>query len=222
MDALKNFTEKDMLEQMVILEEIKETGQKEAIPEMFELLAGKKCDQATHEMLYHTLFELMEGEEEAIKTGISHPSFRVKLLSIRRCRKSGLTSVVPLLIETLQTTTDTEITGEIIMALGSFKDPALINTLRPFLFHPEPSIVSWTMEALAGLEDDLIKEIMMDLIKDDEKLTDQDKECNLSTILAVQYLAKTNDPTCRDFLLANREHPDRAFRKAVKKALESL
>ncbi len=221
MDALKNFVEKDMIEQMVILESLKDSREKEAIGELFELLAQKKCDQATHEMIYHTLYDLMENDAAAIINGIQHHSYRVQLLSIRRCRKSQLVSVIPELIDALRQSSNTEITGEIIMTLGSYKDPKIIDILCPYLFYNDPGIVSCTMEALVGMENEEVREILIDLIKGDEYLEDPDQECSLTTILSVEHLGKIKDKRSIDFLAAHQNHPDPLFHKAVMKELEN-
>ena len=220
MDALQGFTEKEMLEQMVILDDLKEGGKKEAIPALFELLAAKKCEQATHEMIYHTLFSLMKDEEGWIRAGIRHPSYRIQLLSIRRAMKSQTSSAIPELSELLRTSPDTEVIGAIIMALGSFKDPALIDILCPYLFHPDPTILSWAMEALTGIENADVREILFDLIKSDENLDVPDRQCNLTTMLAVEHLGRINDEASRNFLLAHSDHPHPALRKAIAKALQ--
>jgi hypothetical protein len=147
-DALNNFAAKDMMEQMVILDEIKNSDQKEAIDELFELLAKKKCDQATHEMIYHTLFDLMNNDADAIIRGIKHPSFRIQLLSIRRSRNSQIASIIPELTNALTNNADLEIIGEIIMTLGSYKDnAALLDTLCPYLFTQTPAYyhVPWKL-----------------------------------------------------------------------------
>ncbi|MFH1217796.1 MAG: HEAT repeat domain-containing protein [Pseudomonadota bacterium] len=219
MKELEDFIQKDMMEQIALLDGIKEKGQKEAIPQLLQLLAEKKCEQATHEMIYHTLFSLMEGDTAAIKAGIRHPSHRVQLLSIRRCRKSHLAEAKDELIQTLRESSDTEMTGEIIMTLGSFKDPALIDTLCSFLFHPDPTILSWTMEALTGIETDEIRDILIDLIKGDENLELHNKDCALSTILAVEHLGRIQDRESRNFLLSLENHPNPHLRKAVAKEL---
>jgi HEAT repeat protein len=219
MAVLINFNEKDMVEQMAILDDIQAAGQHEAIPELFDLLAAKKCEQATHEMIYHTLFSLMKNDAASIRAGILHPSYRVKLLSIRRCRKSGAVAAAPELIQVLRASNDMEVTGEIIMTLGSFKDPALIDILCPYLFHPDPTVLSWTMAALSGIENEEIRGILQDLISSDENLDFPDRKCNLSTMLAVEHLGKLNDDASRSFLLSHRDHPHPLLRKAVAKAL---
>jgi HEAT repeat protein len=222
MGVLERFTEKDMLEQMAILEDIKEAGKKELLPELFDLLAEKKCEQATHEMIYHTLSSLMQGDEEKIKEGIRHSSYRVQLLSIRCCRKAVTVSAMPELIELLSESDNTEVIGEIIMTLGTFKDPTLIDILCPYLFHPDPTILSWTMEALTGMENEEVRDILIDLINSDENLDSPEKECNLTTIMAVEHLGRMHDEKSMNFLHSHSNHPDPVFRKAIDKALHLL
>ncbi|MFZ5764972.1 MAG: HEAT repeat domain-containing protein [Thermodesulfobacteriota bacterium] len=220
MNDLDNFTAKDMIEQMALLDDIAEKQRKEVVPELMRLLAEKKCEQATHEMIYHTLFSLMEDDAALIKAGIRHPSYRVQLLSIRRCRKSRLTSARDDLIEILRASSDNEVIGEIIMTLGSFHDPALIDTLCPYLFHPDPTVLSCTMTALTGIENEEIREILIDLINGDDNLASTDRECSLPTVLAVEHLARMEDPRSRTFLESLRHHPNHHLQKAIARELD--
>ncbi len=222
MESLHNFEEKDMLEQIAILDDIKESGAKGAIPALFEIYAEKKCDQATHEMVYHTLFAIMDNDVDAIRAGLRHQSYRIQLLSIRRSRKSKLRAVIPDLQEALRTCTGPEVLGEIIMTLGSFEDPALTDTLCPFLFSTDPTVLVLAMEALMGIKSHEIQEILIDLIQGDDNLNNPEAGCDLATILAVEHLAKINDEKGRNFLLSHQDHPDKEFQKAVAKALQEL
>ncbi len=214
-----NFEKLDMIEQMTILEEIKETKDKQAIAPLIELYAAKKCDQATHEMLYHTIFSLMKGEAEALTAGLRHPAQRVKLLSIRRAKKPPVAEILPELLDLLSSDQDPEVLEETIRALGQYKDPSLLEELIPFLFHDNEALIAAAMSALVATGNEEVCAILIDLINGDENLDDPDKECHISTILAVKYLGRWPDHSAGEFLQSKLDHPDDAFRHAVEAAL---
>ena len=64
MDLLKDFAQKDMIEQIICLDEIKESRLVEAIPGLWNLYANPLGDQAVDEMVYHTIFDLLAGREQ--------------------------------------------------------------------------------------------------------------------------------------------------------------
>jgi HEAT repeat protein len=219
MDTLKDFDKRDMIEQMMILDEIKETKNKSAIPALLEMFAAKKCDQATHEMLYHTLFDLMIGDADALAMGLRHPAQRVKLLSIRRAKKPAVPAIIPRLMELLYRDQEPQILEETLRTLAAYNNENLLEELIPFLFHDNEVIIAAAMNALISTGNEEVGAILMDIINGDENLADPDKECQISTILAVKHLGNWPDEMAKEFLQAKVNHPDPAFRKAVAAAL---
>ncbi len=220
MDPLKDFEKLDMIEQMTILDDIKETKNKQAIPTLLELFAAKKCDQATYEMLYHTLFELLEGNTEALTLGLRQPEVWVKLLCIRRAKKPRVDAILPMLLKLLRRDQDPQILEETIRTLAVYNNNDLLEELIPFLFHVNELIIAAAMNALIATGNEEVGAILLDIINGDENLNDPTKECNISTILAVKHLGNWPDDMAREFLQSKIDHPDPAFRQAIETALK--
>ena len=220
MNDLKNFDKLDMVEQMMILDNIKETEDKQAIPGLMEMYGAKKCDQATHEMLYHTLFALLEGDAEALTAGLQHPEERVKLLAVRRAKKPPLEAILPMLLQLLSRDQEPQILEETIRTLAAYDSDDLLEELIPFLFHDNEVIIAAAMNALVATGNEEVGAILMDIVNGDENLADPERECQISTILAVKHLGKWPDEMTREFLESKRNHPDAAFCQAVEAALE--
>ncbi|MCK5438250.1 MAG: hypothetical protein KAI90_09550, partial [Desulfobulbaceae bacterium] len=71
MSNLSDFLNKDMIEQITILDEIKEAGQTDVIPELSDLLANPTGDLAVDEMIYHTMFDMLDGQDDRIIAGLN-------------------------------------------------------------------------------------------------------------------------------------------------------
>ncbi len=222
MADLKDFDKLDMIEQMTILDEIKETKDKSTIPDLLEIYALKKCDQATHEMLYHTLFDLMAGDAEAMTVGLRHPARRVKILAVRRAKKPPVTVILPLLLELLQRDQEPQILEETLRTLAVYDNENLLEKLIPFLFHENEIIIAAAMNALISTGNEEVGAIFIDIINGDENLNNPDKECHISTILAVKHLGRWPDDMAKEFLKAKLNHPNTTFHQAVETALARL
>ncbi|MFA6498151.1 MAG: hypothetical protein WCV64_02315, partial [Desulfurivibrionaceae bacterium] len=153
MDLLKDFAQKDMIEQIICLDEIKESRLVEAIPALLNLYANPLGDQAVDEMVYHTLFDLLTGREQEIIAGLGHESEAVRLLCIRRAADGGSVELKDALVKLLGSASANEQISEIIRALISYKDAGLTEILLPYLKHEDYSVVAWAMRGLAGMHD---------------------------------------------------------------------
>jgi hypothetical protein len=148
MDLLKDFAQKDMIEQIVCLDEIKESKVVDAIPGLWNLYANPLGDQAVDEMIYHTLFELLAGREQEIVAGLEHDSAAVRLMCIRRAADGGSSVLKDALVKLLGSAPANELVAEVIRALGSYKDAGLTDILLPYLKHEDYSVVAWAMRDL--------------------------------------------------------------------------
>lgn len=222
MDALKDFTQKDMIEQITILDEIKEAGQVEALPWLLELHASPLGDQAVDEMVYHTVFDLLAGQEKEIVAGLRHASEAVRLLCIRRAGFDVADAVKPALIDLLGSRDDPEIVGELIRALGSFRDSGLVDLFLPYLQHEDYTVAAWAMWALAGIGGPEVRDVLMDLVEKSDALKPGAGECDLRIALAVENLAKFLDEKNIKFLISHIHNPNPSFRRVVISTLISM
>ncbi|MDA8163596.1 MAG: HEAT repeat domain-containing protein [Desulfobacteraceae bacterium] len=219
METLKDFAGKDMIEQIMLLEEIKESGRREAVPALVALYAEPLADQAVDEMVYHTLFDLLAADEEQTIAALGHQSPRVRLLAVRRAGESGFRGALPVLLEILPAA-ESEVLAETIRALARFRDPAVVDALLPFLRHPDYAVCAWAMRALAGFPEPRVGQALKELITTDPGLSQG--ECDLRLALAVETLAAFRDEETAGFLAGQIHHSCPAFRKEVVGALAAM
>ncbi|MCK5544594.1 MAG: HEAT repeat domain-containing protein [Desulfobulbaceae bacterium] len=223
MGALNDFAQKNMIEQITILDEIKGAGQTDVIPELSDLLAHPLGDSAVDEMVYHTLFDMLDGQDDQIVAGLNHKSDKVRLLCIRRAGENAPSSALPVLLDMLEADKDDEdLLGEIIRALGNFKDSALVDKLMPFLESENATVAAWTMQSLLELDGPRVLSSLKNLITERDDDLRKSGGCDLSTASAIQNIAAFTDEDTTTFLVSRIHHPNPMFRKCVLSALTSM
>ncbi|MDH4320787.1 MAG: response regulator [Desulfobulbaceae bacterium] len=216
------FTQKDMIEQIMLLDEIKEKRQAEAIPALFDLYATPAADSAVDEMVYHTLFELLVGREKEILAGLGHASRRVRLLCVRQAGESASTGAKPVLLAMLKEEQDPEMAGEMIRSLGRFRTADLIGALLPYLKHDDYSVVAWTMQALVGIGGEAARDALREVVATGAATLGAKEICELTTALAVENLAHLADEQVITFLVGHIHHVNPSFRRVVINALVGI
>lgn len=215
MEILKDFASKDMIEQITILDEIKEAKMLEAITPLVDLHAKPLGDQAVDEMIYHCLFDLLAGQEDHIISGLHNSSEDVQLLCVRRAADGGSDALKEALVKLLASTENSDIIGEVIRALVSFKDPNLVDNLLPYLTYEDCTVAGWAMQGLAEMKLPKVRNALMDILRASDEVRDKSAGCELPTALAVENLARFNDPETIDFLVEFIHHSNPSFRRVV-------
>jgi len=215
MDALKDFAAKDMIEQISLLDELRQAGNREAVPALMELYANPLGDQAVDEMVYHTLFDLLAGEYELIKQGMAHPSNSVRLLCVRRAAEEVAPELKPALVDLLAETHSIELAGEIIRALSGYRDSTLADTLAPFLNHEDYTVVAWAIRALTSMGGEANRDLLVSLIEKSEDVREGATGCDLRVAMAIEALAGFPDQQTIDYLVGYIHHPNPSLRKVV-------
>ena len=222
MDALAGFSQKDMIEQIMILDEIKEQRQAEAIPALFDLYATPAADSAVDEMVYHTLFELLVGREKEILDGLGHAARRVRLLCIRQAGESASTGAKPVLLAMLKKEQDAELAGEMIRSLGRFRTADLIDELLPYLKHDDYSVVAWTMQAFVGIGGNPARDALQEMVAAGAASLGAKDICDLAIALAIENLAHLADEQVITFLVGHIHHANPSFRRVVINGLAGI
>lgn len=147
MDTLQNFKEKNMIEQIMILDEIREGDQVQDISVLFDIYSSPLPDKAVDEMVYHTLISLLQNEHGQILAGFDHAAQRVKLLCIKAAGEycvSGALDPLKVLLES--SSADIELLTEVVQALSRLDDPSLFDLLLPFMKHDDATIAGLAMK----------------------------------------------------------------------------
>ncbi|HIJ91313.1 MAG: response regulator [Desulfobulbaceae bacterium] len=222
MDLLKDFAQKDMIEQIICLDEIKESRLVEAIPALWDLYANPLGDQAVDEMVYHALFDLLAGREQEIIAGLGHASEAVRLMCIRRAADGGSSALKDALVKLLGSVNDNELISEIIRALNNYKDADLTEILLPYLKHEDYSVVAWAMRGLAGTHDLKVRDALMTMVSESREVQHVDAGCDLRTAMAVENIANFPDGITADFLIGFIHHANPSFRRVVISTLAGM
>ena len=222
MDLLKDFAQKDMIEQIVCLDEIKESRLVEAIPVLWNLYANPLGDQAVDEMVYHTLFDLLAGREQEIITGLGHASEAVRLMCVRRAADGGSPVLKDALVKLLASCSGNELVSEVIRALGSYKDAGLTDILLPYLKHEDYAVVAWAMRGLAGIHDLRFRDALMAMVAESREVHHVDAGCDLRIALALENIANFSDDATMAFLIGFIHHANPSFRRVVISTLADM
>ncbi len=223
MSNLSDFLNKDMIEQITILDGIKAAGQTDVIPELSDLLANPTGDPAVDEMIYHTMFDMLDGQDDRIIAGLNHESDKVRLLCIRRAGENAPASALQVLLNMLEANRDDDdLVGEIIRALGNYKDPALVDTLMPFLESGNATVAAWAMQSLMELDASKVLSALKNFITKRDDYLRKSGECDLQSASAIQNIAAFTDENSMAFLVSQIHHPNPTFRKCVLAAIASI
>lgn len=222
MDVLKDFSGKDMIEQIDLLEDINLRKLTSAAPALFDLYAGASLDKAVEQVVYHTLFSLLDDEAGLIEKGLMHPSSRIRLLAIRKVCEQPFRHAMPILCRLLSRETDPQLIGETIRALGRFDAPALVDTLLPYLEHDDYTVVGWALEILRGQKDSRIPAA---LLAQTAKHMDEARDgldCDLRLAMLVTALGGYAEKPVIDFLIPHIHHANPTLRRLVVSALAGM
>ncbi|MFA7383404.1 MAG: HEAT repeat domain-containing protein [Desulfurivibrionaceae bacterium] len=211
-----------MIEQIVCLDEIKEAGMVDAIPDLWDLYTNPLADQAVNEMVYHTLFDLLAGREQEIIAGLTHAEEGVRILCVRRAADGGSSTLQDALVKLLGSVTANELIAEIIRALASYKDAGLTEILLPYLSHEDYSVLAWAMHSLVEIHDLRVRDALMAMVSGSREVRNADAGCDLPTALAVENLAKFPDETTFSFLVGFVHHANPSFRRVVISTLAKM
>jgi len=222
MDLLKDFAQKDMIEQIICLDEIKESKLTEAIPDLWNLYVNPLGDQAVDEMVYHTLFDLLADQEPEIIAGLEHDSEAVRLVCVRRAVDGGSSALKDALVKLLGSGPGNELLSETIRALASYEDAGLTDVLMPYLKHEDYSVVAWAMRGLIGIQDPRVRDLLMSMVAESREVHSADAGCDLRTALAIEGLANFHDEATTDFLIGFIHHANPSFRRVVISSLASM
>ncbi|MFZ5774575.1 MAG: HEAT repeat domain-containing protein [Thermodesulfobacteriota bacterium] len=222
MDVLVDFRNKDMIEQIMELDQVRESRDPAAIPALFDLYANPLGDQAVDEMVYHALFELLAGQHEAIRDGLSHPSAAVRVMCIRRATEEKAEMLKEPLAELLGATKSASLQGEILRALSQYHDPALAQAFISCLNNDDYTVVAWALRGLSAINTPEVREVLVGLINNSDEVKGTAPGCDLRTAMAVESLAGFGDAAAVDFLIAFIHHADASFRRVVLGAIASM
>ncbi|MBU0964942.1 MAG: response regulator [Proteobacteria bacterium] len=214
MDLLQNFSDKDMIEQITILDDIQSNAQHEAIPALFDIYAVPLSDVAVDEMVYHALITLLKGQDAAILSGLGHGSPRVRILCVKAAGENNIHAALPLLAEILQTgNQETELLTEAVRALSKIDDPGILDILLPYINHQDATIAGLAMDKAAASGEERGRDALCSYIS--AACQDGGTDESLGVGLAFSKLGNFTDDKTIDFLISHIHNHNPTIRKIV-------
>lgn len=213
MNALDDFTSRDMIEQITILDEIQSGGQVEAIPALFEIYASPMADLAVDEMVYHTLISLLKGQDKVFFDGLNHPSKRIRMLCIKAAGQNSAAGACEQFNDILKNNQDdTELITETILALTKLDDPKVSDVILPYIDYQDATVVGLVIEKIADIGGDRGRDTLIHFIS---KCKQSASSACLGVGIAFTQLAKFADDTSISFLISHIHTPHPTLRKIV-------
>ncbi len=211
-----------MIEQITLLETIRTRGKTELIPDLFDLYAARCCDAAVDEMLYHTLYALLERDGEHIAAGLRHPAARIRRLCVRSLRHGPVATARQLLLDLLARETDSEVIADIIGALETYADAGMVDALLPYINHDDSSVAGLAVQVLSQVGSDRVCIRLCNLVSRALQNLAAGEECDLRLALAIQALANFREEEVVGLLVRHIHHDNPVVRRLVSEALAAM
>ncbi len=213
MSALDDFTNRDMIEQITILDEIQSGGQVEAIPALFEIYSSPMADLAVDEMVYHALISLLKGQDKEIFGGFNHPAKRIKMLCIKAAGENAAAGTCDQLQDILENNQDdAELITETIRAIAKLDDPQVADIILPYMDFQDATVVGLVIEKIAVVGGDQGRDALINFIT---KCKQSASDACLGVGIAYSKLAQFGDDTSITFLISHIHTPNPTLRKIV-------
>ncbi len=216
---MNDFVEKNMLEQIRILEQVVMENDVRAIDSLLALYGNYTCDQAVEGVIYHTLQQLMTGSEKAVAAGLNHASVDIQILAMRCGCEHHTGQFQSYLVEKIQNVTDPVLLAEIIRSMASFADPELITVLLPYMHHEDAAVAGSCIDLLASLGGERARDGLIDLIQSEVNHVKQLGGCSFVAALGMSCLSRFADDVTIQFLIKNIHHDTPTFRRLVGETL---
>lgn len=221
MSILQDFTSKDMIEQITILDELSSSGRGEDVEGLMEIYAQPLADLAVDEMVYHTLSTLLAKRRDYILEGFEHPAKRVRLLCIKQSGESGLAAARDRLAGLLQTAgDDLEVVTECVRSLAKLQGPEIVDILLPYLNHDDPTVAGLALETVAGQGGSRGRDAILAYITAAE--ADQTDTVSIGLGLAFTTLGRFSDDKTIEFLATHIHNQSPTLRKIVHEQLIAI
>jgi len=214
MDLLKEFTSKDFVEQITILQEIENQKNHEALPELIELCKTLPSDGSLSYMLENALKAVLSENESETVNQLSSDHIRLKRLCIQLCGRKQFVSAGPVLIDMLETTSEPDLLFETFSALSRIRQPEHLSVFQKNMFHSASTISALCIEMIGDYGDESSVPVLCDILERAEQ-DDRFEECDLTTINAIEALARIKSADAVSFLCSKIHHRNPKARQII-------
>lgn len=221
MELLEEFTGKDFIEQVTILQEIENRKCQEALPDLIHLSSTLSLDGSLSYMLENALRAVLsENEAETVKL-LESDNARLKRLCIQLCGQYRFASAGPVLTELLEKTPEPDLLFDMLSALSQIKLPEFLPVFKHHMLHPVPTISALCIEMIGSYADTSSVPALSAMVETAER-DDRFKECELSTAKAIEALGSIGDDSAVSALCSKIHHRNPKARQIIHEQLLNI
>ncbi len=233
MNELKNFSSKDFIDQIKILQEIENKKVHDAIPDLFELCKeSDPLDPAVFVAQNSLRSLLLENEEQTVK-GLLFDDITIKNISLQVCCQKKCPPAAPVLLtlfSDLVSDPSPELTSghpryseafKILSALSLIQAPETLELFRQYIGHNDSLIASLAVKTIGIFKDAQSIDALCRIIKESEA-DDRYEECDMVVASAIDALAVIDTDKAVSFLAAHIHHRNPIARRIIHEALTKL
>lgn len=223
MDILNNFHSKELVEKVILLTRIEKENQQEAIPGLFEICKTEDPGDQALFMADNTLRALLMKNEAQTNKGLLSESGKIRKICLQVIQRQHYLSAVPALLSLLS---DAALRNEndifdILSALSALKAPESLAIFRKNTRHADPMIAELSIEALGNMGDGASTPLLSGIVKASEA-SDNLKECDMTTVAAIESLGKIKSPEAIAFLTSAIHHKNPNTRRVIHEVLVGI
>jgi CheY-like chemotaxis protein len=214
MADLSGFRDLDYMEQVMLLKEITESKDPEALDGLLDLQANPVGDSAVDYMATMALHAVLSANEDKTVDGLASDDPRIRDLCIKACGEHGFASAAEPLVDMAEEETDPDVLFDILTALYRIGDPSALDVFRQRLRDPEPFLASVSLDAVARHQDEASLETLQDIVRDSEE-GEGYLECDVTTWKAITALGAIGNEEALSFLSTYLHHKNPTARRIV-------
>ncbi|MFW5836471.1 MAG: HEAT repeat domain-containing protein [Desulfovibrionaceae bacterium] len=214
MADLSAFRDLDYMEQVMLLKEITDSKDSEALEGLLDLQAEPIGDTAVDYMVTTALHAVLSANEDKAVEGLSSPDPKVRDLCIKACVEHGFTGAATTLAEMAEEEEDEDVAFDILTALSRLKDPDTLDVFRKRLHDDDPFIASLCLDVVAEHKDEASMEDFKEIVRESEE-DENYLQCDITTWKAVNALGAIGTDDALAFLATYLHHKNPTARRII-------
>lgn len=218
MDKLKNFSKKDMVEQITVLEEIKNEKPPEAIPVLMRLCRDDSDMDSIQLIIRDTLRTLLSENEEKAVEGLLSDNMDVQRLCIQICGQNRFKSSISVFQGLADSQQDEVLLFDTLSALSSFGASESVEIFRRYISHPISTISALCIE-MVGKCGDVESIEALGAVVDTAESDELYEACDISTVNAIEALGSMDHESAISFLVSSIHHRNATARRLIQQEL---
>lgn len=221
MQMLQAFAQKDLAEQVNLLQTIESEKPVDAIPVLCELCEAHAEDPTIGYMIKNTLRVLFSANESETVSAIQSSLPSVTKIAVEIAGQRKFASAVPILGDLVQHATENSSLFQYLSALSGMRDAETAGLFRQHITHADPLISALCAEMMGIFKDEGSTRALCAIIEAGE--TDDNYEtCDIPEVNAIKALGEIGNEVSISYLVSKIHHRNPTARFLVHEELKQL